>query len=445
MQNDYKVVSRNSSQYPDKMDVMAIPPLVCRDVKQTKRRFNAVNGNTFSTAGGEVRIPISGNFILDNKNVNLNLKITAAGTAGKKASADFSWAGLFSQIRVEAGNGSSIVLEQIDDPGLWANMLYQYTWHDSDLSIQNAKQLSIASQPDATTGVVTKTGATLTIGTLNSFTIAMDLSQILGLFSATTGIPLYDTSGLTVVCVLNTQASMAVFDDAATTLSLSDFFITATCLEGGEAYEKQLKEEKNKQGEVSLMFNTCRRYVQNLSGGAAITNTQLLINDRTKSCLGFVAMSRTTADITTIGKYKNSSSAFPVYINHAYQIAGINYPISMIGTDGEALDEAYDLYSHLSRRKEAAGLINRGQGGGSALAANVDIGAANGPSNVLAVNLAKCGPQENYWGKGMNISGNLSNSLVVSYTPQANTTVTIFSVFQMKVHIDKMGNFSTEF
>jgi hypothetical protein len=445
MQNDYKVVSRNSTQYPDKMDVMAIPPLVCRDVKQTKRRFNAVNGNSFTTAGAEVRIPISGNFILDNKNVNLNLKITAAGTAGKLASADFSWAGLFSQIRVEAGNGSSIVLEQIDDPGLWANMLYQYTWHDSDLTIQNAKQLSVASQPGVTAGTISKTGGTLTIGTTNFFTIAMDLSQILGLFSATTGLPLYDTSGITVVCVLNTQASMAVFDDAATTLTLSDFFITATCLEGGEAYEKQLKEEKNKQGEVSLMFNTCRRYVQNLSGGAAITNTQLLINDRTKSCLGFVAMSRTTADITTIGKYKNSSSAFPVYISHAYQIAGINYPVSMIGTDGEALDEVYDLYSHLSRRKEAAGLINRAQGGGSAIAASVDIGAVGGPSNVLAVNLAKCGPQENYWGKGMNISGNLSNSLVVSYTPPANTTVTIFSVFQMKVHIDKMGNFSTEF
>jgi peroxiredoxin Q/BCP len=49
------------------------------------------------------------------------------------------------------------------------------------------------------------------------------------------------------------------------------------------------------------------------------------------------------------------------------------------------------------------------------------------------------------WGAGMNLSNsNLSTYLEASYKPSAST-VTIFSVFQMKVHIDAQGNFTTEY
>ena len=77
-------------------------------------------------------------FVLDNKNINLNFKV-ATSTA---AALDFSPVGLFSQIRVEAGAGSSIVLEAIDDPAVWANFIYQYTWTQEDISIQSCKQRS---------------------------------------------------------------------------------------------------------------------------------------------------------------------------------------------------------------------------------------------------------------------------------------------------------------
>jgi hypothetical protein len=65
---------------------------------------------------------------------------------------------------------------------------------------------------------------------------------------------------------------------------------------------------------------------------------------------------------------------------------------------------------------------------------------------VLAVNLAKCGPNEMYWGKGKNLSGSSLNTyLNVDYTTLNAQTITIFSVFQMKVHIDAQGGFTTEF
>ena len=129
---------RDGTVVSEKMEPV-VPPLVCRDVKVTKRRFSPSNGGTFTAAGSEIRIPISGNFVLDNKNVNLNFKV-ATTTA---AALDFSPAGLFSQIRVEAGTGSSIVLESIDDPAVWANFIYQYTWTQEDISIQSFFSLVI--------------------------------------------------------------------------------------------------------------------------------------------------------------------------------------------------------------------------------------------------------------------------------------------------------------
>ena len=187
---------RDGTVVSEKMEPV-VPPLVCRDVKATKRRFNAVNGNAFNAVGSEIRIPVSGNFVLDNKNVNLNCKLVVTGVNTATFGADFSWASLFSQIRVEAGSGSSIILEQLDDPGLWSSFLYQYTWNQADISIQNAKQLSAIAQPAVADGMIAKRGSVLTCTTANlvqTVNIAIDLSQFMGIFYASSGIPLFDTN-----------------------------------------------------------------------------------------------------------------------------------------------------------------------------------------------------------------------------------------------------------
>lgn len=442
---------RDGSVVSEKMEPV-IPPLVCRDVKATKRRFNCNNGSAFSSVGNEIRIPISGNFVLDNKNVNLCCKVNITGANNALTTADFSWAGLFSQIRVEAGSGSSIILEQIDDPGLWANFLYQYTWNNSTLATQNSKQLSAIAQPAAATSLIDKDGTAVTCVTgalTQPINIVLDLSQFMGIFYANSGIPLYDTAGLTVVFVMNTLGSIAATTTTAavTKIEVENPYITCSCLEGGEKYESALKEMKSKNGEVSIMFNTCRRYVQSTSGSGT---KSLLIGEKAKSVLGFVAMARDTAAIVLPAAYSNSTSIFPTLQNHVYQIAGENYPVQpMTGASCEGIDEAYDLYSHVSRRHDAGGLLARVQAstltpadGTAQTALFVDD---EGQSHVLAVNLAKCGPHENYWGKGKNLSGSSLNTyLNVDYTTLNAQTVTIFSIFQQKVHIDAMGNMSNE-
>lgn len=440
---------RDGTVVSEKMEP-TVPPLVCRDVKATKRRFNCNNGNKFSSVGNEIRIPISGNFVLDNKNVNLCCKVNITALNTAVFSIDFSLANLFSQIRVEAGSGSSIILEQIDDPGLWANFLYQYTWEQSNLSIQNAKQQSSKGQPDATSSALSKNGqgATFAADGTASLNIVMDLSQFMGIFYANSGIPLYDTAGLTVVFVMNTLGSMIVSTVAAVSkIEVENPYITCSCLEGGEKYESALKEMKSKNGEVSIMFNTCRRYVQSVSNGGA---QSLLIGEKAKSVLGFVAIARDTAAITLPAAYSNSTSLFPTLNNHVYQIAGENYPVQpMTGDSCEGIDEAYDLYSQISRRYDSGGLLARTQAATRTPANAGDqttlFATATGPSHVLAVNLAKCGPNESYWGKGKNLSGSSLNTyLNVDYTPLNAQTVTIFSIFQQKVHIDAMGNMSNE-
>jgi len=180
----------------------------------------------------------------------------------------------------------------------------------------------------------------------------------------------------------------------------------------------------------------------------------LLINERSKSCLGFVAIARDTTNISDQTVYSNSNSLFFDYKNHVYNIAGQNYPVSAIATKAEAIDEAYDLYSHLSRRYNSGGLLSRAQAGGSTTGTAITTeatqlaasGNLNGPSQVLAVNLSKCGPNETFWGKGMNLSqNNLSTYLQCQYSTFTPQTINIYSVFQMKVHIDAMGNYTTEF
>ena len=169
-------------------------------------------------------------------------------------------------------------------------------------------------------------------------------------------------------------------------------------------------------------------------------------------------MARDTANILTATATSNSSSQFPLYVTHAYNIAGQNYPVARISTHGESVDEAYDVFSHVSRRDDSGGLLSRNQSstkfdvnnqpvaytdGTAQLAA---LAGATSPSHVLAVNLAKCGPSEVYWGKGMNLSSsNLASYLNVNYSTLNAQTITIFSIFQMKIHIDALGNFTTEF
>jgi len=87
--------------YPQKMDTMNIPSMMCTSVKQTRRRFQSNNNNTFTGSGVDINIPISGEFSIDNKNVNLNFKLTVATAA---CQADFSLFGLFKTIRVLNAN-----------------------------------------------------------------------------------------------------------------------------------------------------------------------------------------------------------------------------------------------------------------------------------------------------------------------------------------------------
>ena len=477
--SDYNVTSRNPSSYPEKMNESTnVPSLLCRDVKQTKRRFNCANGSTFtsalgSSAGQELRIPIAGNFVLSSGNINFNTTLQFTATAGATVTADFSWFNLFSQIRIEAGSGSSIILEQIDDVGLLNNILSQWSWQQEDISRENAKQGSMQGQPDIN-GLLAKAGAAITVinGTSGGYDISLDLSQIMGLF--TCSLPLYDTAGLTVVLTLNQFGATSFYPYTAvvaavgppvvvasntsivTSVILAKNFISCNCLEAGEEYEKDLKKMKNSpRGEISVMFNTCRRYIQSLAGsGAAVSAQQLLINERAKSCLGFLATCRTSADLVDFSKYKNSSSGWDVYQNHLYNIAGQQYPMAGIASVSEAIDEAYDVIQHLSRKPSTvAGLLSRTQASpatayvaGVAAGTAITVAGASGPAGILCVNLSKCHATEETWGKGLNLSGsNLSNYLQVSFSPPALSTINVYSIFQMKVHIDKMGQFSTEF
>ena len=447
--DNYGVVSRNM---PDKMnESLMVPELICRDVRATKRRFNAINGNTFSTAGTEIRIPIAGNFVLGARNTNVNFRLKFAGTAGTNtpdaaAYADFSWHSMFSQVRIESGAGSSIILEQVDEPGVLAAFVGQYTYSQEEATRANALGLGIEDAVVVGTGSLNKTGTAILLATSDPTEITLDLSTVLGLF--TTSLPLYSTNGITVVFTLNQFAASGYYPTVNTGVissltALDNVYITCNCLEGGEKYEKDLQDAKTKNGEVSVMFNTVRRYVQPMAQNGATGGSQILINDRAKSCLGFFAISRTSSDLLSVTALKNSSSSFAGYVNHSYNIAGQMYPMAGISTVGECTDESFDTLKHLSRYKNTnGGLINR-------LQSNPKTTYASGPegtSGIVAVNLSKCDADEHVWGKGLNLSGsNLSNYLNVSYTPAAASTINIYSIFQMKVHIDKMGGFSTEF
>lgn len=418
--------------YPEKLtNGLKVTPLLSRDVKAQKRKFNVNNGSAFSP-GSDIRIPITGQMLLQSGSVQLNITLNIA-TAG--AIMDVSPFSLFDQIRVEAtGAGGSNLLEQCEDPGVFYAFLSQYTMTEEDMRLQNAKMGSYAEAPTlafAAAGLK-KSGLNMAVG---SYTLSLDLSQVLGLF--TQDIPLYNTTGMVINLRLAPQGT-AIQGGATTTHTITQPYITATCIEGGEAYEKSLNSVKTGNGEVSLMFNTYSRYIQNTS--AALNSGQLLITESSKSCLGFFAISRTTSDITNIASYKNGNSGWTAYSNHIYNINGVQYPTNPINNAQESVDEVLDLFSNISRNKSRGVIVGSSQ----AYPAIAFTAVEAGPSSVLAVNLAKCPPD--MWGCGYNLSNSQAVNLQVSYAPAAAvaTTVTIFALRQQKVHIAANGEFSVE-
>jgi hypothetical protein len=425
----------NNMSYPQKMDTMNIPSMMCTQVKQTRRRFQCNNNTTFSGSGVDINIPISGEFAIDNKNVNLNFKVTV-GTAA--SSPDFSLFGLFKTIRVLNGSSSNNILEQIEDPGHIYAMASQYTWNQHDIAVQNAKQLSMLTQPAVATGIITKTGSSLAVGDTY---VSLDLSQICGIFSSETALPLYGTGGITVSLNTNVPASSLILASTST-YTISDVYITCTCLEGGETYKKALDSVKASRP-LAMTFTSVKKYEQSFTGGGSATSANLIINDRSRSCLGFLATSRLSADLTTAAKYKNSSSLFPVLTAFNYQVAGTNYPPTPFQNTGDIIDSAYDTCAHLSRSGYGkGGLLARTQAQTMASGDDAASGAAS-QTNILCIDLAKCSAQEarTVFGAGLNLGeNNLQNQLQVSFTPNsANYSIVVYAIVQKQLFIDKNG------
>ena len=427
----------NTNSYPEKLtDVLTNTQLLCRDVRVNKKRFNVNNGSTFGP-GSDIRIPLTGQQTIQAGSVQFTFTLNVAGGTG---AIDFTPFSLFEQIRVEAsGAGGSNYLEQCDDIGPFHAFLAQYTWGNNDITVHSAKMGSMQALPSVNVGEITKTGLALSAG---SYKISLDLSEALGIF--TQNIPLYNTSGILVNFRLAPQATALLGADAAggvaaTTHTITQPYIDAVCIEGGDAYEKSLmmmKDSKSGNGEVSIMFNTYSRTIQTVPAG--FSTGQLLIAESSKSCLGFFAINRTTAAINTLTAYKNGNSGWTSWLRHNFNINGAQYPVNPLDTAASVIDENYDLFKNISRSHNKYGLLGRTQGYPAINFAST----ATGPSSVLCVNLAKC--PTDMWGAGMNLSGNPAINLQVDYTPGADSTVHIYALRQQKVHINAMGEFSIE-
>jgi len=427
----------NMDSYPEKLtDALTNTPLLCRDVKVNKKRFNVNNGSSFGP-GSDIRIPLTGQQTIQAGSVQFNFQLVVSGGTG---AIDFTPFSLFEQIRVEAsGAGGSNTLEQCDDIGPFHAFLAQYTWGEKDITVHSAKMGSMIARPKVDDGELTKTGLALSA---NTYKISIDLSEALGIF--TQNIPLYNTTGILVNFRLAPQATAlvgaaAAGGTAATSHVITQPYIDAVCIEGGDAYEKSLmmmKDSKSGNGEVSIMFNTYSRTIQTVANG--FSTGQLLIAESSKSCLGFFAINRTTADINTLTSYKNGNSGWTSWLRHNFNINGAQYPVNPIDNAASVIDENYDLFKNISRSGSKYGLLGIKQGYPAITFAN----GATGPSSVLSVNLAKC--PTDMWGAGMNLSGNPAINLQVDYTPGANSTVHIYALRQQKVHINAMGEFSVE-
>lgn len=411
-----------------------------RDVKATKRRFYSNNGNSFSQAGSEIRIPISGNFLLSNKDVSL-IFATAfnVGTAGTTCLTDFSLFAQFQQIRIESAGA---ILEQIDEPGVLYNTMSQWNWTVSDITKNNGRQMSMQDLPVVGTGVLNKVGEALVAGAKYA---SLPLSELMGIFSGDKCVPLMGTAGLTVVLTLATPGARATYSVAdASTTTVSDVYITGTCIEAGPEYEKALASVKsgNQYNEVSILMKTAKRYIGSVPTGA-LTNAQIQINDRSKSALGIWTVGRTTAGVTLLTANSSSSSNFPTFVNHCMIINGSNFPSAQINTLGELHEEsvkvANDYRKQCPNNWQQGGLINR-------LGLTGDASeTANSATCCLAVNLCKDNYDDTKFGTGYDLStSNSPNLFQVSYTTAADSTITVWVLSQALLHINGMGQFSTE-
>lgn len=471
----------NSVTYSDKMETaLNTPPLLCRDIKSRKARMNCSNGSTF-TAGQEIRIPITlQNGVIAQNSAMFYGTLRKTGVS-QEIEVDFSTFCLFDSVRVEAGaGGGATILELCDDIGVFHSFLTMNTSSLSDLQYNNqttggasgfnnanavvpaiagvAAGVAFPAIPAVAVSVnnvydIYKGGEILTESTTNvnkDLFFALNLSEAMGLF--TQNIVLSGTTGICLVLRVAQITSQVVYELDATyptppSLSVNQPYLMATILEGGDKYEKALKDMKSgPNGEVSIMFNTYSRYVQNIAGSSdasgnapSQSNIQLLISDTAKSALGYVAIARSTASITDPELYKNSSSGWNLYQNHALSVGGVLYPQNPISSAIENYEEVRDLYKIISRRHNFGSLLNRNQG----LVGSAYNGEAIGPAAVIAVNLCKC-DDKNVWGIGANTTGAQSVFLQVSYAPPEANTIHIFALRQQKVHIDGMGNFSVE-
>lgn len=419
-----------------------IKPL-SRDLRQNKRRFYSNNGSSFSAGFSEIRIPLSVNGLLSNQDVSLNF--TSTYTAGAiTAQYDFSAFSFFSQIRVES-NGTQ--LEICDDPGLLYNTMSQWNWTTSEINKNNAKHLSMVAQPAVATGILTKSGQTISTG---GDKISLPLCELLGIFSASKNIPLLNTAGLTVVLTLNPLTARAFFSatTAITTenITVSDIYISASCIESGQEYNDALANVKagSKFGDVGILMKTSRRYVGAVSAGT-LSNIQVQINDRSKSAVGIWAVGRITTDVTAQYATSNSSSNFPTYVNHAMIINGQQYPVAGINTYAELAEEtskvACEWKKQSSEPYSLGGLVGRAQmSTGTAATAS-----AVSDTNCLAVNLYKTGCDNSMYGAGFDLSAsNSPNVLQLSYTAAAASTITIWVISQAILHINSNGQMTTE-
>lgn len=422
-------------------DIKPVP----RDVKATKRRFYSNNGSSFSQAGSEIRIPISGNFLLSNKDASLVMTstYTVVAAGGTTCSIDYSLFSQFQQIRVESAGQ---ILEQIDEPGVLYNTMSQWNWQVGDITRNNGRQSSMQDLPIVGTGVLTKTGEGLATGTANYS--SLPLSELMGIFSGDKCVPLMGTSGLTLVLTLGTLGARAVYSAAtADTMTVSDIYVTATCIEAGPDYDKALAAVKsgNQFNEVSILMKTAKRYVGAIATGAQ-TNAQIQVNDRSKSALAVWTVGRKTGDINLATAYSTSSSTFPTYVNHSMIINGMNFPSAQINTLGELSEEslkvANDWRKQCPDNWQQGGLINRvtltdGGSGGEA--------TSTGATCCLAVNLSKQNYDDTMFGAGYDLStSNSPNVFQVSYTPAAASTLNVYVIAQALLHVNGLGQFSTE-
>lgn len=412
-----------------------------RDVKATKRRFYSNNGNSFSQSGSEIRIPISGNFLLSNQDVFLNFQLLWTFVAGVLVVPDFSHFAAFQQIRIESAGQ---ILEQIDEPGVLYNLMSQWNWGQNEINKNNGRGAGVLPQQAIATGLLSKNGETLITATPQR--ISLPLCELMGIFSGDKSIPLMNTSGLTLVLTLATPASRLSFittSPTTDTFVYSDFYVSATCIEAGPDYEKALAAVKsgNQYNEVSILMKTARRYIGSVAG-AALINQQIQLNDRSKSAMGIWSVSRKTADIVDYSKFSTSSSSFATYANHCAVINGAQYPTAQISTIAEAAEEGYKVANNWKKQTpkgyQQGGIINRAQ----MIAAE---GTIDGSSLCLAVNLAKTGADETMFGAGLDLStSNSPNVFQVSYTPVSASTVTVYVLAQALLHINGMGQMSTE-